>query len=99
MLETAEAFNNIDVIADFNIANDNDVLDISDILDATAYNHGADDITDWVQISDGGSNSVVSIYRDGTGGLYTMTQVATLQGITGLTDEAALVASGNLLAA
>ena len=39
------------------------------------------------------------IDRDGTGGTYTMTQVATLQGITGLTDEAALVTSGNLLAA
>jgi Ca2+-binding RTX toxin-like protein len=99
MLEATEAFNNVDVIKDFNVANDNDVLDISDILDATAYNHGVDAITDWVEITTSGSDSVVKIDRDGTGGTYTMTQVATLQGITGLTDEAALVTSGNLLAA
>lgn len=99
MLEATEAFNNVDVIKDFNIANDNDVLDISDILDATAYNHGVDAITDWVEITTSGSDSIVKIDRDGTGGTYTMTQVATLQGITGLTDEAALVTGGNLLAA
>jgi hypothetical protein len=72
---------------------------VSDILDATSYNHDADPITDWVEITTSGSDSVVKIDRDGTGGTYSMTQVATLQGITGLTDEAALVTSGNLLAA
>lgn len=99
MLEATEAFNNVDVIKDFNVANDNDVLDISDILDATGYNHGVDPITDWVEITTNGSDSVVKIDRDGTGGTYSMTQIATLQGITGLTDEAALVSSGNLMAA
>ncbi|WOS62026.1 calcium-binding protein [Sinorhizobium fredii] len=99
MLEATEAFANVDVIKDLNIANDNDVLDISDILDATPYNHGVDLITNYVEITTSGSDSVVKIDRDGAGGTYTMTQVATLQGVTGLTDEAALVTSGNLIAA
>jgi hypothetical protein len=30
-----------------------------------------------------------------TGGTYSMTQIALLEGITGLTDKAALVSSGN----
>ncbi|MBN8935860.1 MAG: type I secretion C-terminal target domain-containing protein, partial [Rhizobiales bacterium] len=99
MLEATEAFNNVDVIEDFNVANDNDVLDISDILDTTAYNHGVDPITDWVEITTSGSDSIVKIDRDGTGGTFSMAQIATLQGIAGLTDEAALVTSGNLIAA
>lgn len=99
MLEATEAFNNVDVIKDFNVANDNDVLDISDILDATSYNHGVDAITDWVEITTSGSDSIVKIDRDGTGGTYSMAQIATLEGITGLMDEAALVTSGNLIAA
>ena len=45
------------------------------------------------------ANSKVEIDRDGTGGAYGWVQIATLNGVTGLTDEAALVANGNLLAA
>ncbi len=99
LFEATESFNNIDVVKDFSIANDNDVLDISDILDATAYNRGVDLITNWVEITTSGSDSVVKIDRDGIGGTYSMRQIATLQGFTGLTDEAALVSSGNLIAA
>ena len=99
MFEVTESFNNIDVVKDFNISTDDDELDISDILDATAYSHGIDPITDWVEITTSGSDSIVKIDRDGTGGTYSLTQIATLQGITGLTDEAALVSSGNLLVA
>jgi hypothetical protein len=67
MLEATEAFNNVDVIKDFNISTDNDVLDISDILDATAYNHGVDLITNWAEITTSGADSVVKVDRDGTG--------------------------------
>jgi hypothetical protein len=57
-------------------------------------------LTDFVQILDSGSNSTLSVGHDGTGATYYgFTQIATLTGITGLTDEAALVSSGNLLAA
>jgi Ca2+-binding RTX toxin-like protein len=95
VFEAASAYNNIDVVKDFNVSTDHDVLNIADLL--TAYNPGTDTITDWVRISNSGSNSIVEVDRDGTGGTYGWTQVATLTGITGLTDEAALVTSGNLI--
>jgi hypothetical protein len=50
-----------------------------------------------VRIIDSGANSLVQVDANGTttpGGFIT---VAILQGITGLTGEAALVASGNLI--
>ncbi len=98
-LEDTTAFNDIDVIKDFDVATDDDVLDISDILDNTSYVHGTDDIEDWLEITDSGSDSVVKIDTTGAGSFGAGTQVATLEGITGLTDEQALVTSGNLIAA
>jgi len=90
----ASAYHNIDVVSDFSTGQA-DVLDLRDVL--SSYN-GSDAITDWVRISNSGSDSTVEVDRDGTGGTYGWTQIATLTGVTGLTDEAALVASGNLLA-
>lgn len=98
-LEDTTAFADIDVIKDFDIATDDDVLDISDILDNTSYVHGTDDITDWLEITDSGSDTVVKIDTTGAGSFGVGTQVAKLEGITGLTDEQALVTSGNLIAA
>jgi hypothetical protein len=63
------------------------------------YQDGVDTLTDWVQIADSGSDSAVSIDVTGTSTFGAGTQVATLMGITGLTDESALVTSGNLLVA
>jgi trimeric autotransporter adhesin len=91
------AFNNIDVVTDFNKTTDNDKLDIHDML--SGYDAAHDVITNWVRISDSGGNSTVEVDRDGAGGTYGWTQIATLTGITGLTDEAALVSSGNLIVA
>ena len=56
-------------------------------------------ITDFVMIEDSGSSSSIKVDRDGAGTEYSFAQIATLTGVTGLTDEAALVASGNLLVA
>ncbi|HIF26202.1 MAG TPA: hypothetical protein EYG18_01795 [Micavibrio sp.] len=98
VFENATAFNNIDVVKDFDISTENDALDISDILDNTSYVHGTDPITDWVEITTSGSNSIVKVDTTGTGTFGAGTQIATLEGITGLTDEAALVSSGNLIA-
>lgn len=92
VFELANAFNNIDVIKDFNVAED--VIDINSLL--TAYDPLYDDLADFVEITNSGSNSVLKVDRDGTGGTYSLTQIATIEGITGLTDEDALVASGNL---
>ena len=55
-------------------------------------------ITDWVQITTVGSDSVVKVDTDGTGSGQGWQQIALILGVTGLTDEAALVASGNLVA-
>jgi Ca2+-binding RTX toxin-like protein len=87
---------NIDVVTDFSTAQ-GDALDLRDLL--TGYDPGSHTITDWVRITDVSANSKVEVDRDGTGGTYGWVQIATLNGVTGLTDEAALVANGNLLAA
>jgi len=42
---------------------------------------------------------VVKVDRDGTGATYSLAPIATIEGVTGLTDEAALVSSGNLIVA
>ncbi len=89
------AFDGIDSISDFN-KNDGDKLDIADVINFDPLH---DLITDFVQITTSGSNSIVKVDVDGVGTAFGMVQIATLQGVTGLTDEAALVASGNLLVA
>lgn len=99
VLEDTTAFNDVDVIKDFDDSTDNDVLDISDILDNTSYNHGVDAITDWVEITTNGSDSEVRVDTTGSASFGSGTHIATLEGITGLTDEAALVSSGNLIVA
>jgi hypothetical protein len=47
---------------------------------------------------DSGGNSILSVDLDGTAGGYGWTQILTIEGVTGLTDEAALVTAGNLIA-
>ncbi|MCG8049254.1 MAG: cadherin-like domain-containing protein [Candidatus Thiodiazotropha taylori] len=93
VLESAYA-HHIDVITDFNLAED-DALDISDLL--SAYDPLADAITDFVEMTDDGVDSTLAV--DADGGADGFVTIATLTGVTGLTDEAALEASGNLIAA
>jgi hypothetical protein len=40
---------------------------------------------------------VVKVDRDGTGSTYSLTQIATLNGVTGLTAEQALLKAGTIL--
>jgi len=54
-------------------------------------------VTDFVQITDSGGNSIVKIDADGAGTAYSFTQIAVLTGVTGLTDEQAQVAAGHLI--
>jgi hypothetical protein len=79
---------------DFN-AGDGDKIDISDVL--TGYDPLYDTLTDFVQITDNTVDSTVYVDQDGTGTTYSMTQVASIWGATGLTDEAALVLNGTLI--
>ncbi len=81
-----------DTIQDFN-AGVGEKLDISDLL--TGYDPLSSFITDFVQITDNGTNSFLAI--DSDGGANNFVSLATIYG-TGLTDEAALLTSGNLIA-
>ncbi|MBI2234158.1 MAG: type I secretion C-terminal target domain-containing protein, partial [Micavibrio aeruginosavorus] len=96
VFEAASAYNNVDVVKDFSTGQ-GDVIDLSDLLGS--YNPVNDAITDFVQITTSGSNSSLFVDRDGLASTYGFTQIATISGVTGLTDEAALVTSGNLLVA
>lgn len=89
----ATSFDAVDTITDFNKTTDK--IDLSDIL--TGYDPLTNLITDFVEITTSGSNSILKVDVDGTGSTYGLTQIATLTGVTGLTDEAALVTSGNLI--
>lgn len=89
------AFDNLsssDNIQDFDIA-EGDKLDVSDLL--IGYDPLTDAITDFVQITESGSNSYLKV--DADGGADNFVQVAYIYNETGLTDEAALETSGNLI--
>lgn len=83
-----------DNIQDFNLS-EGDKLDISDLL--IGYDPLTDAISDFVEITESGSNSYLSV--DADGGANNFVQVAYIYNETGLTDEDALEVSGNLIAA
>ena len=86
------AFDGVDAIYDFDLS-ESDKVDLSDLLGL--YNAATDDITDFVEITTSGSNSILKIDADGGGNNFV--QIATLYGITGLTDEEVLVTNGTLI--
>jgi Ca2+-binding RTX toxin-like protein len=96
VFENATAFADLDTVSRYNTA-DGDALDISDILSAAGYQAGVDVLTDFVEITDNGLDSTLRVDVTGTGTFGAGTEVATILGRTGLTDEAALEASGNLI--
>ncbi len=89
-----QTFDAVDTIKDFNTTQ-LDVIDIRDILEG--YDPQTHAITDFVQITTSGSNSLLAV--DANGGGDNFIQIAVILNKTGLTDEAALEASGRLLAA
>lgn len=90
---SGESFDMIDTITDFNTTYD--AIDISDLL--SAYDPITELITDYVQITDNGTDSTIAIDVDG--GADNFVALALILGKTGLTDETALEASGKLIAA
>ena len=94
LFEAASAFNDIDNIYNFSTA-ESDALDISDLL--SGYNSGTDDITDFVQITTSGSDSILRVDTTGSASFGAGTQIATIVGVTGLTDEATLETNGNII--
>ncbi|MGH1378717.1 MAG: Ig-like domain-containing protein [Alphaproteobacteria bacterium] len=92
VFESSTAYAASDNIQDFSLS-DNDKLDISDLLNS--YDPLTDAISDFVQITENGSNSYISV--DADGGADNFVQVAAVFNVTGLTDEEALETSGNLI--
>ncbi|MGH1470853.1 MAG: calcium-binding protein [Cellvibrionaceae bacterium] len=94
IFESASAFNDVDIIGDFDTT-EGDAIDIIDLL--SGYDPLSDAITDFVQITDNGTDSTISV--DADGGADNFIQIATLLNVTGITDEDALETNGNLIAA
>jgi Ca2+-binding RTX toxin-like protein len=92
VFEAATAFTAIDQIMDFNLS-ENDKIDLSDLL--SQFDETTDSIVDFVQITDNGPDSILSV--DSDGGADNFVQIATLKNITGLTDEEGLKTSGNIV--
>jgi Ca2+-binding RTX toxin-like protein len=85
----------VDTVTDFTTGH-NDQLWLDSVL--SGYDPMTDLITDWLEITDSGSDSIVKVDFDGTANGTNFVQIATLTGVTGLTDEAALVTSGHVIA-
>ncbi|MHC2424237.1 Ca2+-binding RTX toxin-like protein [Bradyrhizobium elkanii] len=97
--DAATAFNAVDTMTGFQKTGTNhDIIDISDVLDGH-YNPLTDVITNFVQMTTNGSNSELYVDTTGSATFGTSQHIATIQSVTGLTDEAALVTAGILLAA
>ena len=92
IFEAASAFTNTDLINNFDIS-ELDVIDISDLL--TGFTVGVSDISDFVQITTSGANSILSVSGAGTGTSYQA--VAQINGLTGI-DETSLFNNGSLIA-
>ncbi|MBI1393597.1 MAG: type I secretion C-terminal target domain-containing protein, partial [Alphaproteobacteria bacterium] len=84
----------LDTVADFDVG-EGDALDVSGIL--TLYDPMTDLISDFIQMTDDGTDSFLAVDTDG--GADNFVQIATLLNVTGLTDEADLETNGYLIAA
>jgi Ca2+-binding RTX toxin-like protein len=94
VFEAATAYNNVDVIKDYKTS-ENDKIDLSDLL--SSYNPISDAIEDFVRMTDNSGNTTLEIDRDGAGSTYSWQQIATIENVTGLTNEASMVTNGNLI--
>ncbi len=92
IFEAASAFNHVDLLRDFD-STEGDRIDISDLL--SGYNALSDAITDFVEITHNGSDTLLAV--DTNGGADNFVQIASITGIHGLTDEEAIETSGILI--
>lgn len=84
----------IDTIYDFDIT-DRDSLDIDDII---SYDPLNDDLSDFIQLAESGGNTTMSIDANGLTGGASFTDIAVLDGVTGL-DVQAMISGENLIVA
>ena len=85
----------VDTIVDFTPGAGGDKIDIRDVL-AGSYMPGTSNIADFVQIAHVGSHDVLRVDANGTAGGPVFTDLATLQGATGLLLND-LIANQNLI--
>jgi Ca2+-binding RTX toxin-like protein len=90
-----DSFIGVDAVNDFSLGQ-GDKLDISSLISGYYTDPLSQAIEDFVRITTNGSHSIVSIDQNGGGNSFV--HVATIYGVTGLTDESALLASGTLIA-
>lgn len=84
----------VDAIKDFSLS-DADVINIQDLL--IGYDPLTSVITNFIEITTSGANSLLKVDRDGAGTAHSLIQIAVIEGVTGMTDEAAQVSSGRLI--
>ncbi|MBK9586455.1 MAG: tandem-95 repeat protein [Alphaproteobacteria bacterium] len=84
----------VDLVRSFKLS-EGDKIDLSQILEG--YDAATSAITDFVMIANSGVNSTLSVDINGAVGGASFIQIATIEGVTGLTDEAALLTGGKLL--
>ena len=97
LLKAGDVGTGVDNITDFSVSQ-GDKIDISDLLSGH-YNAATNVLADFVQITTSGSNSILSVDTSGAAGAHGWTAVATISGVTGLTDEQLLITHGNLVVA
>ena len=86
------AFDGVDTITDFIKGEDRLYLD--DVL-APFYDPLTDVLSDFVQLSDDGTDTTLLVDRDGTGGAYTAEAIAIVEGVV-WTNFAEMVDNGDL---
>tara|TARA_R110002126_G_scaffold291807_1_gene459707 strand:+ start:153307 stop:156987 length:3681 start_codon:yes stop_codon:yes gene_type:complete len=82
----------IDRLRDFNLA-EGDTLDVRDVL--SGFYNGAEDITQYLQITDDGVHSTLSVDQNGGGDSFV--SVALIYNTTGITDVTQLEANNDIL--
>lgn len=87
----ADALSGRDTVRDFTIAQ-GDKLELHDLL--AGYDPLTSAITDFLRITDNAINSYVSVDTDGTANGHLWTQIARLDNVLSMTDEAQLLADG-----
>jgi hypothetical protein len=83
----------VDTIENFSTTG-RDQIDISDLL--SGYTYTGSDINDFVQLTESGGNTTIAVDANGTTGGSSYTDVATLNGVTGL-DLYQMISADNLI--
>ena len=91
LFKGATALTGVDTINNFNTSN-GDKIDIADVI--STYDPLSMLISNFVELTTSGSNTQVKVDTDGSGSSYT--QIATIEGVTGL-SLATLISDGNLI--